>query len=209
MLNSVYLPCLNMWPHSFDANYTMKPGIKKAQRGLAWVWLKFIPPTALEPSTLKQLQNRKVKERQQEPVSVHRLRMGNCWFLRLMKVIRVQQFHHWLTLSCSLEWENSITRRCACKQEVSVRCLVTSSRCLLLQIQTSLTLKVFFKTLTDVILNSSAITWQHVMFWGIISCWTFPFLSTGVKWLTTPRAEHTVSPALIWKHSTLTHFSTK
>lgn len=26
MLDSVYHPCLNMWPHSFDANYTVKPG---------------------------------------------------------------------------------------------------------------------------------------------------------------------------------------
>lgn len=39
-------------------------------------------------------------------------------------------------------------------------------------------------------------TWQHVMFWRIISCWTFPCLSAGVKWLTIARAEHAASPAL-------------
>lgn len=52
-------------------------------------------------------------------------------------------------------------------------------------------------------------TWQRVMFWGVISCWTFPFLSLlNVKWLTMVRPEHTASPALIWKHSTRTQYNT-
>lgn len=115
-LNSVSLPTQHVVPRLWhQLNYaTRHTGPKKTSV------LKFVLPTAPEPSTqtatTSKWQNGEGKEWQQELVGVHRLRVGNKW-LRLRKLNHALQFNPWLTL-CSLEWENSTTRRCAYKQDL-------------------------------------------------------------------------------------------